>query len=78
MSEGQGPTVSPRSRRVLWAILPIGIALLITWAVWLVVVVAVGDGTQRGFSIVSAVLGLLTSLTLIVSGRSYRRALRRQ
>ena len=78
MSEGPDPTVSPRSRRVLLAILPTGIALLIAWAVWLVVVVAIGDGTQRGMSIVSGILGLVTSLTLIVSGVSYRRALRRQ
>jgi hypothetical protein len=78
VSEGPDPTVSLRSQRVLRAILPIGIALLITWAAWLVVAIAIGDDTQRGFSIVSAILGLVTSLVLIVSGRYYRRALRRQ
>lgn len=76
MSEGPGQP-SARSQRVLWAILPIGIVLFVTWVVWLVVEIALGD-TQRGFSIVSAVLGLLTSLTLIASGLQYRRALRRE
>jgi hypothetical protein len=42
----------------------------------LVVEIAVGE-TQRGLSIASAMLGLLTSLMLIVVGRNTRRALRR-
>jgi hypothetical protein len=75
VSEGQAPR--GRSQRVMWATLPIGIVLLVTWVVFLVVEIALGD-TQRGFSIGSAVLGLLTSLTLIASGLHYRRALRGQ
>jgi hypothetical protein len=50
---------------------------LVTWVVFVVVDIALGDA-ERGFSIASALLGLLTSLTLIVSGLHYRRALRRQ
>jgi hypothetical protein len=76
MTEGPGWRPSSTSRRVLRAILPIGVVLLITWIVWFVVEVAVGDvGRQGGISIVSAVLGLLNSLTLIVSGIHYRRSL---
>ena len=75
MSEGQGPL--GRSQRFLCAILPIGIVLLVTWVVWFVVQIVLGDAS-RGVSIVSAVLGLLSSLTLIVSGFHYRRAPRRQ
>jgi hypothetical protein len=77
MSEGPGQAPSARSRRVLRATLPIGIALMITWVVWLVVEIALG-GTQLGFSIATAALGFLSSLMLIVSGLHYRRALRCQ
>lgn len=72
MSEGQAPLGRPQ--RLLWGHLPIGIVLLVTWVIWLVAEIALGDT----FSIVSAVLGFLTSLTLIVSGLYYRRALRRR
>jgi hypothetical protein len=71
---GRDQSPSATSRLFLWAIFPIGIALTIIWLVWLIVAIAVGD-TQRGFSIASAALGLVTSVTLIVSGRYYRRAL---
>jgi len=47
------------SERVLRATLPIGIILLVAWAVWLAVAIALGDA-PRGLSIVSALLGLLT------------------
>ena len=76
MGDGRDQVPSARSQRLLRAVLPIGIALLVTWIVWLVVEIAIGD-TQRGFSWVSAALGLATSLILIASGISYRRALRR-
>ena len=42
----------------------------------MVVEIAVGDA-QRGLWWVSAAIGLATSLILIASGISYRRALRR-
>jgi hypothetical protein len=77
MSEGPGQAPPTRSQRVLWATLPVGIALMITWVVWLVVAIALGV-TQLGFSIASAALGFLSSLMLIVSGLHYRRALRGQ
>jgi len=65
------------SERVLRATLPIGIVLLVAWVVWLAIEIA-RDDAPSGLSIVSALLGLLTSLVLIVSGIRYRRALRRQ
>jgi hypothetical protein len=75
VTEGPSATVSPRWRRVLWAMLPIVIVLLITWVIWLIVEIAIGEAS--GFSIVPAFLGLASSLGLIVSGREYRRSLRR-
>jgi hypothetical protein len=77
MSEGPDQAPLTRVERFLWAALPIGIVLLVTWIVLLVVSIAIGD-TQRGFSWVSATLGVLVSLLLIISGRNYRRALRRR
>jgi hypothetical protein len=50
---------------------------MITWVVVLAVDIADGD-SQRGISITSAMFGLVTWLTLIVSGLYYRRALRRE
>jgi hypothetical protein len=44
---------------------------------WLGLEIAFGD-TQRGFSVVQAILGLVNSLILIVGGRYYRRALPRE
>jgi hypothetical protein len=54
------------------AMLPIGIVLLVAWVLWLAAEIASGE-TQRGFSVVSAVLGLVTSLTIIANGWYYRR-----
>ena len=76
MTQGPGGRPSSRSRRVLRAVLPIGVVLLITWIVWFAVEIAISDdGRQGGLSVASAALGLLTSLMLIVSGIHYRRAL---
>jgi hypothetical protein len=74
MSEGS-ERVWMRSERVLRAVLPIGVVLLILWAVWLGMEIAFGEAER--LSVVSAVFGLVTSIVLIASGLSYRRALRR-
>jgi hypothetical protein len=79
VTEGPSSTVSPRWRRVLWAMFPIGIVLLITWVLWLIVEIAeIAAGDASGFSVMPAILGLVSSLGLIVSGREYRRSLRRE
>lgn len=65
--------VSPRARWLLRAVLPLGVILLVLWIatmVWQMV-----DGDVDGIRIASAVLGLATSLILIVTGREYRRRL---
>ncbi len=41
VSEGQAPFGRPQ--RLLWATLPIGIVLLVTWVIWLVAEIALGD-----------------------------------
>lgn len=61
-----------RTRRVLLAMFPIGIVLLLVWVIFHVAAVAVG----AELSIVSAVLGLLSSVILIANGWFQRRALR--
>jgi hypothetical protein len=76
MSEVPGNAPSGRSQRFLRATLPIGIVLTMVWVVLLVVDIAIGDA-QHGFSIATAILGLVSSLALIVSGLHYRRGLRR-
>ena len=63
--------------RILRATLPVGLVLLAVWVVWLGAAFVVGV-ERFGLSIAQAVLGLLTSLSLIVSGHSYRRALARR
>ena len=65
--------VSPRARWLLRAVLPLGVILLVLWIatmVWQMV-----DGDVDGIRIASAVLGLATSLILIVTGREYHRRL---
>lgn len=66
-------SVSPRARWLLRAVLPLGVILLVLWIANMVWQLA--DGRADGISIVSAVLGLATSLILIVTGREYRRRL---
>jgi hypothetical protein len=59
-------------RRVLRAVMPAGILLLLVWVVWVGLPFVMG--TQRtDISVGSAVIGLVTSLILIATGRHYRR-----
>ena len=63
-------------RRLLLAVLPVGVVLLIAWVAWLAVSLA-GGLDEAGVSWPSAGIGLVTSLLLIGFGRSYRQALAR-
>ena len=74
MNEGPMQPPSERSVRIIRAILPIGIVLLLAWLGWLVVEIAVG---HPQFTWPQAALGLGTCVILIASGYYYRRALRR-
>jgi hypothetical protein len=61
-------------RRVLRATLPAGVLLLVAWLVWLVLPALMGD-TRTDFTFPQGILGLVTSLILIVTGYGYRRDL---
>ena len=63
--------------RILRATLPAGVVLLVVWVIWFAVALAVGV-ENFGLSAAQAVLGLVTSLSLIISGYSYRRVLARR
>lgn len=73
----QTPSPGKWATRILRATLPVGLVLLVVWVVWLAVALAVGV-ENFGLSAAQAVLGLLTSLSLIISGYSFRRALIRK
>jgi len=65
--------VSPRARWLLRSVLPLGVILLVLWIATMVWQLA--DGQVDGLRLWSAVLGLATSVILIVTGREYRRRL---
>jgi apolipoprotein N-acyltransferase len=76
-SSERTPAPGKWATRILRATLPVGFVLLVVWVVWLGVALRVGV-EQSGLNVAQAVLGLVTSLGLIVSGYSYRRALARR
>jgi ABC-type transport system involved in cytochrome bd biosynthesis fused ATPase/permease subunit len=64
--------LSPRHRRLLRAILPAGVGLLVLWVVY----VAIGIvSLAPAMNLASALLGLVTSVLLIAFGVSVRRQL---
>jgi hypothetical protein len=65
--------VSPRARWLLRSVLPLGVILLVLWIA--IMVWQLADGQVDGLRLSSAVLGLATSVILIVTGREYRRRL---
>ena len=73
---GDGPpaTPGPWARRILRAVLPAGVVLLVVWFVYVGVALVIG-GEQSGFASVRTVFGLVTSLILIVTGYQYRKHL---
>ena len=60
-------------RRPLRAVLPAGVILLVVWVALLACQVATGSTSD--ISVVSRVLGLITSIIVIVIGVIYRRDL---
>jgi hypothetical protein len=64
----------PWAQRILRAVLPAGVVLLVIWLVDVAAALVIG-GEQVGLTIAQAVFGLLTSLILIVSGYQYRKHL---
>ncbi len=73
MTDNKGARpISVRNRRLLRAIFPAGIVLLVFWAVFVVVGLIV---PAQAMSVGTGILGLVTSIGLIVSGRSFRRSL---
>jgi apolipoprotein N-acyltransferase len=76
-ADRQIPRPSPRMERVLRAILPIGIGLLVVWLAWVGTALVVGV-EEFGLGFASAALGLVTSLLLIVTGYLNRRELDRR
>jgi hypothetical protein len=73
----QDPQLSPRMERILRAILPIGVGLLVVWLAWIGTALVVGI-EEGGLGFASSVLGLVTSILLIVTGYQYRRDLDRR
>jgi hypothetical protein len=73
---GHGPPAKPGpwAQRILRAVLPAGVVLLVVWLVDAAAALVIG-GEQVGLTIAQAVFGLLTSLILIVSGYQYRKHL---
>ena len=65
--------VSPRARWLLRSVMPLGVILLVLWIATMVWQLA--DGPVDGLRLSSALLGLATSVILIVTGREYRRRL---
>ena len=63
-------------RRLLLAVLPVGVVLLVVWVAWLAISLA-GGLEAAVVSWPSAGFGLVTSLLLIGFGYSWRRALAR-
>ena len=74
MSGGPPAKPGPWAQRILRAVLPAGIVLLVVWLEYVLVAIGMG-GEQFGLTIAQAVFGLLTSLILIVSGYQYRKHL---
>jgi hypothetical protein len=65
--------VSSRARWLLRSVLPLGVILLVLWIA--IMVWQLADGQVDGLRLSSGVLGLATSVILIVTGREYRRRL---
>jgi hypothetical protein len=73
MADNDPVKVLPRARWLLRSVLPLGVILLVLWIATMVWQLA--DGQVDGLRLWSAVLGLATSVILIVTGREYRRRL---
>lgn len=75
MSSSEHPVQIGRwQRRILRAVLPVGIVLLIAWVAWVSLALVI-DARDFGIGWASAATGLISSLVLIASGYAYRRNL---
>jgi hypothetical protein len=74
MSRQRTTPMSKRHSRILRAIMPVGILLLLVWIAWVALALIIGT---EDFAIgwASAAFGLITALGLIVSGYVYRRTI---
>jgi hypothetical protein len=77
MSDGRGQAPSPVVRRILMAMLPIGLVFLAAYVIWVGILVATGNAGS-GTSWASVIIDLVMCLVLITSGWAYRRALTRR
>jgi hypothetical protein len=75
MPDGQPAQVGRWQRRLLLATMPIGLVMLALWIAW--TAVALASGGIQAWWLGTPILGLVTSLVLIVSGYLYRRDLSR-
>jgi len=76
MSNEPPVQISPRQRRILRAIMPAGVILLVVWIGWMALALASGGVEAWWWG--TPILGLITSLILIVTGYNYRRILAQQ
>jgi hypothetical protein len=60
--------------RLLRATLPIGLVLLVGWLVWIGMPFVMG-AQRSDVTVAQAVVGLVTSLVLVITGYGYRRAM---
>jgi membrane protein implicated in regulation of membrane protease activity len=75
MPDGQPATVGRWQRRLLLATMPIGLAMIALWIAW--AALALASGGIEAWWWGTPILGLVTSLILVVSGYLYRRDLAR-
>jgi fatty acid desaturase len=75
MHDRQPAQVGTWQRRLLLAMMPIGLAMLVLWIAWAALALASGGIETWWWG--TPVLGLVTSLVLVVSGYLYHRDLAR-
>jgi hypothetical protein len=74
MTSGEpGRKVGKWQRRALVAVMPAGFTMLTLWILW--VVIGSTSGWITGIGWLQAVLGLVTSVLLIMVGTAYRKVL---
>ena len=73
--DGEQPVqIGKWQSRILRAVLPCGVLLLLLWVAWVSLALIIGV-KDFGIGWASAAMGLITSLVLIASGYAYRRNL---
>lgn len=72
MDDEQAVQIGKWQSRILRAVLPCGVLLLVLWVAWVAAALFIG-GRYFGIGWASAAMALITSLVLIASGSAYRR-----